>query len=166
MRLGATLKRFFGQMGEVSDLARADRVASLVPDGARYVTVGPITVLPDVRAFNEGEPGQARRGVDLGYLPARFRQEIALLVLTRDRLAVVERPGLYWSCDLTRVTDLDGRRAGGFLVFTSGVEGVAVGPQTPVEVPPGAGFGTVSGRTNLFGGWDEALAPHGVRRHF
>src|SRR4051812_5158001 len=149
MGLADTLRRFFGQMGAVSEIARADLVGSLVPADARYVTVGPIAVLPDVRSFNHGEPGQARRGTDLGYLPASFRQEIALLVLTADRLMVVQRTGPQWSRELGRITDLDGRRRSGFLVFTTESDGLAVGTQTPVQIPAGAGFRTVSGMTNL-----------------
>jgi hypothetical protein len=146
-------------------MARADTVASLVPADAQYVTVGPIAVLPDVRSFNKGEPG-SRYGLGLGYLPAEYRQEIAYLVRTGDRLAVIERSGPRWSCPINQLTDLDGHRRGGFLVFTSSPEGLAVGPQTPVQVPPGASFRTPSGMKNLFIGWDEELMPYGVRRHF
>jgi hypothetical protein len=160
-----TLRRFFGQIGAVPEMARADRVASLVPANARYVTVGPIAVLPDVRSFNGGPPGEARRGTDLGYLPASYRQEIALLVLTGDRLIVAGPAGPRWSCKPARVTDLDGRRAGGFLIFTTGPDGLAIGSQTPVAVPPGAGFRTLSGMTNLFSGWDTELGRYGARVH-
>jgi hypothetical protein len=153
-------------MGAVPELARADVVASVVPVDARYVTLGPIAVLPDVRSFNRGEAGRGWYGRDLGYLPAGSRQEIALLVLTGDRLAVVERAGLRWSSDIAQVTALDGHRRGGFLVFTSTAEGLAVGQQTPVQVPPGARFATVRGMTNVFSGWDQMLAPFGVERHF
>ncbi|MFI7600937.1 hypothetical protein [Actinoplanes sp. NPDC049681] len=158
-------KRFFGQMSEVGAMAKADVVASLVPADALYVTIGPIAVLPDVWAFNGGERGSVY-GKDLGYLPASYRQEIAYLVRTPDRLMVIERSGPRWSCGIDRITDLDGHRRGGFLVWTSGREGLAVGPQTPVEVPPGASFRTPRGMMNLFIGWDQELMPYGVRRHF
>jgi hypothetical protein len=166
VRLGATFKRFFGQMGAVADLARSDMVTSLVPADAQYVTVGPIAVLPSVRLFRGGEAGGSRYGRDLGYLPAGARQEICLLVLTPDRLTVLERSGVRWSSDIAAVTDLDGHRRGGFLVYTSRSDGLAVGQQTPIEVPPGARFRTVAGMTNVFCGWDEVLAPFGVKRHF
>src|SRR4051794_24101165 len=153
-------------MGDVSQLAAADVVASLAPPDARYVTVGPVAVIPDVRSFNHGEPGSGRYGRDLGYLPAALGQEIALLVLTHDRLAVIERSGERWSRKAREVTHLDGRRRGGFLMFTSYPDGLAVGQQTPVELPPGAEFETVRGMTNLFTGWDPALAPFGAQTHF
>ncbi|MET8151826.1 hypothetical protein ACIBSW_16850 [Actinoplanes sp. NPDC049668] len=165
MKLAEFFKRFFGQMGAVSDLARSDTVVSLVPVDAQFVTVGPIAVLPDVRSFNRGEPGSVY-GVDLGYLPAKYQQEIALLVRTHDRLAVIERSGPRWSCPINHITDLDGHRRGGFLVFTSRPEGLAVGSQTPVQIPPGASFRTVHGVTDLFRGWDQELTPFGIRRHF
>ncbi|GAB1690657.1 hypothetical protein [Krasilnikovia sp. M28-CT-15] len=165
MKFTESLKRFFGEMATVPDLARSGTVAALVPADAQYVTVGPIAVLPDVRAFNRGAPG-TRYGRDLGYLRSGTGQQIALLVLTRDQLVVIGSAGLRWSCQLTEVTDLDGHRKGGFLVFTSRPEGLAVGQQTPVQVPPGAGFRTVHGMTNLFSGWDAALAPFGVRHQF
>ncbi len=161
-----SMRRFFGQMAAVPDMARAEVVAHLVPAGARYVTVGPIAVLPDVRAFNGGEPGAGPRGLDLGYLPAGFRQEVALLVLTGDRLLVVGRSGPRWECETGHLIAVDGGRRGGFLVFTRGPQGLAVGQQTPVQVPPGASFGTVRGMTTIFSGWDTMLAPYGVQRHF
>ncbi len=152
------MRRFFGEMGAGQAIP--------VPAGARYVTVGPVAVLPDVRAFNGGEPGDSPYGHDLGYLPKEYGQEIALLVLLPDRLAVAGAQGVRWSCDVTHVTALDAHRRGGFLVFTARAEGLAVGQQTPVPVPPGAGFTTISGMTNVFSGWDRALAPYGVPHHF
>ncbi|GGQ50582.1 hypothetical protein [Couchioplanes azureus] len=167
MTIAGFFKRYFGQMAEVPAMARAETVASLVPADAQYVTVGPVAVLPDVWVFNGGKPG-TRYGLGLGYLPARYQQEIAYLVRTADRLAVVARSGPRWSCPLTDLTDLDGHRENGFLVFTKNREGLAVGSQTPVIVPPGASFRTLAPYkwTNLFLGWDEELMPFGVRRHF
>ncbi|MEV4638733.1 hypothetical protein AB0J80_15415 [Actinoplanes sp. NPDC049548] len=164
-RITGFFKRFFGQIGELREMAKADVVASLVPADALYVSIGPIAVLSDVWAFNGGKPG-AVYGQDLGYLPARYRQEIAFLVHTPHRLAVIERSGPRWSIPISQITDLDGHRRGGFLVWTNSREGLAVGPQTPVEVPPGASFRTPGGMMNLFIGWDAELMPYGVRRHF
>ncbi|MEU7903746.1 hypothetical protein [Actinoplanes sp. NPDC049118] len=165
MDIAGFFKRFFGQMAALPEMARSDTVASLVPTDAQYVTVGPIAVLPDVWQFNNGAPGTVY-GRDLGYLPAKYHQEIAYLVRTHDRLAVIERAGPRWSCPTVHITDLDGHRGGGFLVFTRGAEGLAIGPQSPVQVPPGYSFRTVRGVTNLFLGWDSELTPFGIRRHF
>jgi hypothetical protein len=168
MKLPDSLKRLFGQLAAVSELARADRVAALVPNDAQYVTVGAIAVLADARQFNGGEPGRAAYGRDLSHVPQRdgLRQDIALRVLTRAQLLVIEASGVRWSTDIAQVTDLDGHRRSGFLVFTRATDGLAVGQPTPVEVPPGAEFRTIRGMTNLFGGWDEVLAPFGVQRHW
>src|SRR5690349_13063512 len=129
MGLRESFKRFFGQMGDVHELARGDRVAGLVPDDASYVTVGPVAVLPDARAFNGGDAGRAGYGRDLGYLPEGqgLQQHVALLVLAGRRLRVIEAAGERWSVDANQVTDLDGHRRGGFIVFTRQMAGLAVG---------------------------------------
>jgi hypothetical protein len=52
------------------------------------------------------------------------------------------------------------------VVLTRSGGGIAVSTQTPVEVPTGASWRTVSGMTNLFSGWDEVLTKYGVRSHW
>jgi len=166
MGLFQSLARFFGQMGAVADLARADEVAKLVPKDAKYVTAGLIAVLADVRAFNGGEAGAGRYGRDLSYLPRGMGQETALLVLAAETLRVIDKQGCRWSCAVGDILALDGHRRSGFLVMTRGREGLAASQQTPVETPPGTEFRTVTGMTNIFSGWDRVLAPFGVEQYF
>lgn len=164
MGLKSLLERFFGQMSQVTALADLESVSRLVPPSAQYVTSGPVAVLEDVAGFNHGPPGQGRQGRDLGYLGAQ--QHVALLLLADQRLRVVGPSGELWSCQVASITDLDAHRDAGFLVFLQDNTGLAVGTQTPVQVPPGFTFATSRRMTNALSGWDEVLAPYGVARHW
>lgn len=168
MGLRDWLRHFFGQMVAIPGLASAERVAALIPADAEYVTVGPVLVLLDARAFVAGSPGRGPYGRDLGFVPDGDgqRQEISLLVLAGRRLCVISPAGERWSSDVSLITDLDGHRRSGFVVLTRSGGGIAVSTQTPVEVPTGASWHTVSGMTTLFSGWDEVLAKYGVRSHW
>lgn len=168
MGLGDRLRDLLGPMAAVRDLARADRVAALVPPDTEYVTVGLFKILPDAWAFVGRVPGSEPYRYDFGLLPTAGDQPrgVGLLVLAGRRLSVVGAAGERWSSDVSHITDLDGHRHSGFVVLTLGPGGLAISTQSAVEVPSGASWRTVRGMTNLFSGWDTALAPHGVQVHW
>jgi hypothetical protein len=167
MGLTSRLRAMLGTLGSGPELARAERVAALIPADSEYVTLGTFQVLPDARAFVGGTPGTAPYRYDFGPAPSAdaLVQEVGLLVLAGRRLRLVDSSGERWSVDCAQLTDLDGHRHSGFVVVTSAVDGLAVGIQTPVEVPPGVAWRTVGRVSNVFGGWDQALSPYGVHVH-
>ena len=163
------LTRFFGQLGAVSELAEIQSVARLVAPDSIYVTVGPITALPDALAFIGGAPGAGPMGADLGWVQSRSRHlhtEVGLLMLRPNHLEAINERGAFWTAPVADVSDLDGHRRSGFVVVTRSGSGLAIGTQTPVEIPPGAHWRTTSGWTNAFSGWDAELGRYGVRTHW
>ncbi|WP_375422858.1 hypothetical protein [uncultured Friedmanniella sp.] len=165
MGLRESLRQLIGQVGGVSELARVDRVAALVPTDAEYVTVGPLLVLADAVTFIGGPPGHGPFGRSLAVLPEIAGQapELSLLVLAGRRLRVISPGGERWSCSAADVTDLDGRRDTGFVLVTRDGGGLAVAHQSPVQVPAGASWRTVRGVTTLFSGWNDILSRYGAR---
>jgi hypothetical protein len=168
MGLGDWLRDLLGPMSAVSDLARAQRVAALVPTETEYVTVGLVHLLPDAWGFVGGVPGRGPYRYDFGLVPNTNGQpkEVGLLVLASQRLRVIGPTGERWSIEVSQLTNLDGHRHSGFVVLTREPGGIAVGNQSPVEVPPGTSWQTARRVTNVFGGWDKALAPYGVQVHW
>lgn len=166
MGWGERLATFFSPMAQAPSLAAADTVRRLVPGSAEYVTAGPVVVLPDAAAFVGGPPGQGGQGRDLGAVPDQGAgpQQLALLVLAGRRLCAIAEQGEVWSTDVRAVTALDAHRRSGFVIFLRDGSGLAVGTQTPVQVPSGASFSTVRGVTNALSGWDTVLEPYGVQR--
>ena len=160
------LRRLLGPVSAVPELARAARVADLVPADARYVTVGLYAVVPDGVVGDEPLRGHYRR--EFGALPnAEHQPQLAgLLVLAGDRLSVMSEAGEQWSARVEDVTDLDAHRQSGFVIVARGADYLVVTTQGPVETPPGATFRTVPGITNVVSGWDKVLAPYGVRVHW
>jgi hypothetical protein len=162
------LRALIGPMADVSELARAARVAALVPPTSEYVTIGQFAVLPDARAFVGGVPGRQPYRHDVGLVPHRREEarEVGLLVLAEHRLRVMTATGERWSVPVDQITDLDGHRHSGFVVITRGGPGIVLSTPSPVQVPPGVAWRTVGGVTNAFGGWDRVLAPYGTQVHW
>lgn len=155
------LSRFFGDIGGVRRLAQQDVVAQLLPADATYVTTGVVTCLPDVADFNSGGPGQGPWGRDLGMLPSQYESAPVLLIATPRDLIALNEHGTLRSYRLDEISALDAHRNGGFLVFTSSSDGLAVSQQTPVQVPPGYAAKTHPRMSNAFGGWEKVLdVPH------
>lgn len=161
------LRGLLGPLTAGSGLGRVECTSALVPVEAEYVTLGQVRLLPDARAFVGGTPGSQPYRYDFGLTPAQTEPDpYGLLVLAGRRLRVIGPAEELWSTAVEHITDLDGHRHGGFVVLTHGQQGLAVSTQVPVEVPPGARWRTMRGMTNLFGGWDELLAPYGARIHW
>src|SRR4051794_34979242 len=107
MRWADRIREALGSVSAVPELARADRVGSLVPVDATYVTLGRFAVLADARAFVGGTPGQAPYRYTFGRPPTQDEEpgDVGLLVLAGGRLRVIDATGEPWSVEAAQVTD-------------------------------------------------------------
>lgn len=163
------LKRFFSEMIEVSKMAHADAATRQIPDDAQYVSVGPILVLGDVDSFLHRTKGFQK----LGFLPEMmhfaapgYGQQIYYLVINSNSLMLVREGAVQYTTPISAIAEAQAYLRGGFVISLANGQGLAVATQTPVTIPPGATYSTVSGVTNIFSGWDKELTARGVNCKF
>ena len=161
MSLRNRWRDLLGSSRSARQLGRLEAVQSLVPPSATYVTAGLWTVVRDGQVGGLAVEGRYR--YDVGPAPHGPAEPMpaGLLVLTPDRLCVVDEQGVRWSVHPSEVTALDAHRHTGFAVLTRGPEDLLVSHQTRVRTT-GPHMRTAPRISNAVSGWDAALASHGV----
>lgn len=169
MSFFSELKRFFSEFSEVPAMAKVDEVARQVPQNVMYVTIGPALVLADAASFLY----KTAKNQNLGYLPEvahfaapGYSQKIYYLAHDGANIMLIREGGIQFATPIANISEVKAYMRGGFVVSLHDGRGLAVATQTPINVPPNATYRTVSGMTNAFSGWDNELAPLGVKFSF